>query len=509
MLTRLVEHLLISVLNRAVSRPEKRDKEPMAPPPLPIGHAIIGHLINEEGKTTAQEVALSPEERRRHLYLLGATGTGKTNLLLRLIESDIANHRAFCVIDLRGDLVDRILLRLAAKAPPEAWRDKLLLIDLRDENHVVGFNPLAGDGDIYNRALHLLAVLKYQMDSWGIQLEETLRNSLLALAETGWTLLEVEPLLTNAGFRAEVLRGVTDSRVRSFFERFEKLSAANQTTWTLAVLNKITPLLTIPAMRLMFGQQDSFSFRSLLDRQPGMIVLVSLAVDRMHDAARLAGGLLVSSFQTAIMARVDQPENERVPVHLYVDEFESMASDRFEAIIAEGRRFGLGLTLSHQNISQLSPNLRHVLRNNVHTQIYFQTGALDAAELAKEISGSDSRDDVRSVLMSQSVGEAYLVRRSQKSARVRTLHSPDPRVSAERVCAVREVSYATYARPRREVEAEVAHRERNYATPVVETTPTYEIRHAKTATFKPKKPTSKKTVEGEATSQNDSASETP
>ena len=378
-------------------------------------------------------------------------------------------------------------------------------MDLRDANHVVGFNPLLGETDVYSRALHLLSVLKYQSDSWGVQLEETLRNCLLALAETGWSLLEIEPLLTNASFRAATLEHVSDSRVRSFFERFEALSPANKTTWTLAVLNKITPLLSVPSMRLTFGQQQSFSFRQLMDNEPGMIVLISLAVDRLHDAARLAGGLLVSGFQSAIMSRADVPEAERVPAHLYVDEFECMASDKFESIVAEGRRFGLGLTLSHQNISQLSTGLRNVLRNNVHTQIYFQTGALDAAELVKEIGGGDN-ETVRSTLISQGVGQAYLVRRGQPSVRVQASHCPDPRVNAAKVAAVRAASLATYARPRSEVEAEIAERERAYSAPAPSPSaaPVYEIRHSKAATFKPgasKMPEPQKTKDAESSQE--------
>ena len=490
MLTRIVENLLMGAFNRAQDRREIQPPPPEPGPEAvpPADYAVLGHLIPTDGSSKREPVALSPEARRRHLYMLGATGTGKTNLLLRLIESDIQNGQAFCVIDLRGDLVDRVLLRLAATAPPEVWRERLLLLDLRNTQHVVGFNPLAEEGETHSRALHLLSVLKHQSDSWGVQLDETLRNCLLALAETKWSLLEIEPLLTNATFRAQVMAHVSDSRVRSFFGRYDALSTSNQATWSLAVLNKITPLLSIPALRLMFGQRQTFSFRTLLDQQPGMIVLVSLAVDQLHEAARLTGGLLVSSFQTAIMSRVDQPEAKRVPVNLYIDEFESMASDRFEAIVAEGRRFGLGLTLSHQNINQLSSNLRHVLRNNVHTQIYFQTGALDAADLAKEISGEQSSDEVRATLMSQSVGQAYLVRRGQQSARLQVLHSPDPRVGQERVLEMREASYATYARPKSEVEAELSERESGYSSASIVTSnaaPTYEIRHTKSATFKP------------------------
>jgi len=387
--------------------------------------------------------------------MLGATGTGKTNLLLRLIESDLAARRSLCVIDLRGDLVDRILLRLAKSETADTLRDRLLLIDLRDQEQIVGFNPLLGAGETYSRAFHLLGVLRQQAESWGIQLEETLRNSLIALAETGWSLLEIEPLLSHAGFRASVLAQVQDSYVRAFFARYNDLSEEKQVTWRLPVLNKVTPLLAIPQLRLMFGQRQSFDFAPLLNEAPGRIILVSLAIDRLHQAAYLVGGLFVSAFQTAIMARQSLPEAARIPVHFYIDEFETMATEQFEAIVAEGRRFGLGLTLSHQNLSQLPARLRDVLLNNVHTQFYFQTGAGDAAILAREIADAKPGADMRTLLLTQGVGESFLLRRGQSGVRVKILHSPDPKVSTDSVQALRQASQAVYARPRQEMEREM------------------------------------------------------
>jgi len=178
-----------------------------------------------------------------------------------------------------------------------------------------------------------------------------------------------------------------------------------------------------------------------------------------------------------------------------------MASDRFEAIVAEGRRFGLGLTLSHQNISQLSTGLRNVLRNNVHTQIYFQTGALDAAELVKEIGGSNA-DEVKATLISQGVGQAFLVRRGQTSIRFQAHHAPDPGVDPEQVRAVRQSCATTYAQARARIEGELARREQSYASPAragdSSATPTYEIRHSKTATFKPASQQSSKMPEESA-----------
>ena len=387
---------------------------------------LIGYSRGEE----CRPVSLHPEERRRHLYVLGATGCGKTNLLLRLIESDLRDGRTIVVLDLRGDLVDRVLLRLAAAEDPEAVIKRICLLDLRSSTPSLGFNPLIGPGETQSRAFHLLGVIKEQSESWGVQLEETLRNCLIALSAAGASLLEIERLLTDGAHREEVLAKTDDPFVLSFFDRYGSLSADKQLAWTLPVLNKVTPLLSSPAIRAFLSAPQTIDVRELLDT-PGQIVLVSLAVDRLHGGAYLLGGLLVSAIQAAAMARASQPEKTRNPVHLYIDEFETMASPAFEAIVAEGRRFGLSLTLSHQNLSQVPSGLRQVLRNNVHSQLFFQTGAIDAADLALEVTGLGSKEEVRRLLLRQDVGEAILLRRGRPGLAIRTLTAPDPQVSAE------------------------------------------------------------------------------
>ena len=474
MITRLFESLIVGfanpLLDKAQQRRARHQKPALTdgPPadgqvllgqvrPVPSAHSFPHPLPGQASPSSA--FSLSSAARRRHLYAIGSTGCGKTNFLLRLIEADIAAGHSFCVIDLRGDLVDRILLRLAQTKDPEAAGKRLLLLDLRQQEHSVGFNPLTGTGDAYNRAFHTLDVLRQQADSWGIQLEETLRNALLALAETGWSLTEVEPLLCEPAFREQVLSSVTDSQVRSFFLRYGQLTADKQATWRLPVLNKITPLLAIPSVRLMLGQRQGISFPDLLDKRPGQIVLISLAVDRLHGAAHLVGGLLVSALQTAIMARVDQPEKERVPVNLYIDEFETMATERFETILAEGRRFGLGLTLSHQNLSQLPQALRHAVLTNAQTQLYFQTGATDATELAREVTCGQPREWIRTALVGQAVGEAFLVRRGQESVHLKVAHCPDPKAGPANMDVLRSASFAAFALPRPIAEREIQERE--------------------------------------------------
>jgi DNA helicase HerA-like ATPase len=415
-------------------------------------------------------VTLSPEQRLTHTYLIGGTGSGKTNTLLNLIANDLRNGLTVVVVDLRGDLVDRILRRLFASHESMWLMHHLVLVDLRDEHSVTPFNPLVGDGDAYSRALFVHAVLRREADSWGVQMDETVRNSLIALAETGWSLLEIEPLLTNPAFRQSVLERVSDPYVKSFFARYGALSEEKQQSWRLPVLNKITPFLMVPRLRRMFGARTTLPLSSLLNVERGTVLLVSLAVDRLHEAAHLAGGLIVSALQNAMMARVDTPEAARPPVMMYVDEFQNFvpASDRFAQVVSEGRRFGLGLTLSHQNLSQLPASLSEVIRNNIATQILFQTGALDASDLAREIVCGRTRDEVRDALLRLRVGEAFLVRRGREARRIQTYLHVDSPMGRWTIAAARAAGVSRFAIPAAQADADLAARLAQWDEPVTD-----------------------------------------
>ena len=382
-----------------------------AQPPIEAaggGQRTLGWLLQEVGHKSSTAFRLTHRDRQRHLYILGATGSGKTNMILGLISADLSQGRSIAVIDLRGDLIDRILhtLAKAGTAPSE-----VTLLDLREREQIIGFNPLTGPSEPHSRAYMVLDALRSSSESWGIQLEETLRNCLVALAEANLSLLELEPLLTNSQFRAAILARSTDPSVNAFFERFASLSAERQQAWVLPVLNKLTPFINIPRLRLLFGCPNAIDFDQVLD-SPGSILLVSLGVDRFHSASRLVGSLIVGVIEACVMARVDIAEGKRNTVNLYVDEFESMATEAFARIVAEGRRFKLALTLSHQNFTQIPSNLRQVIRNNVQTQVFFQTGSIDARELRKDLVSEDG-EDLSKDLLSLPVGHAFVSLRPQ------------------------------------------------------------------------------------------------
>lgn len=340
--------------------------------------SAIGHSLGEAD--FGEPVALTDPDLARHLYVLGSTGSGKTNFIMKLLERDLENGHNVIVLDLRGDLVERALALCAAQdVPPE----RVSLLDLREKERIVGFNPLGGKSEPFVRALHLLDVVRSESESWGVQLEETFRCALLALAKNGKWLTDLDRVLSDPHF-ASSLTDEKDGALRSFFDKFGSLTSQQRLAWSMPVTNKVAPLLATPSLRAMFGSPESLPVEELLNRKGG-VILVSLAADELHGSARMVGALLVGAICRAMLSRVGTPENKRSPVRLYVDEFESMATGAFESIVAEGRRFGLSLVLSHQNFSQLPAKLRSVIRNNVGLRAYFSCGFQDAKDVAAEL----------------------------------------------------------------------------------------------------------------------------
>lgn len=400
-----VERLLIRIINRSLNRNGANGTKSV--------DDSIGWQTNADGSLSPFQ--FDAKSRLRHLYILGATGSGKTNLVSQLIEADILDGRTTVVLDMRGDLVD-LLLRFAASNPDAVSADRIDLIDLRRPTLSAGLNQFQSSADPFSAALHIHAILRSAAESWGVQLDETLRCCLIVLSCTRRSLSDLPRLLTDDSFRRDLLGHVLDDQSKAFFDRFDSLSNDKRTAMTLPVLNKVSPLLTHPSIRQVMGVNKPLDLPALLD-QPGRVLLCALAADRLHGLAATFGNLLVSAIENAVMQRVDRPEDSRNPVHLYLDEFEHFASPSFESILAEGRRFKLGLTLSHQNLLQLQTRLRHVILNNAGSRVYFGTGVTDATELATELKNLDIEDPVQ-VLLKLETGQALVASNRQRVRRV-------------------------------------------------------------------------------------------
>ena len=330
-------------------------------------------------------VSVTPEQLATHALVVGATGSGKTNLLHHLIAQDLERGHSICQLDLRGDQARATLELCAGRVNP----DRVVLLDLREKERPFGFNPLYGAGEPYFRALNVLDVIKAASGSWGVQLEDTLRNALLVLAECGEPLTELEPLLHDSGFRRACLSEISDESLNTFWERYDALSPERQDAYAAPVLNKVSPLLATATLRRILGHPEPIDLGKHLDMR-GSVLLVSLAVDELHGSGRMLGSLLLSAICREIFARVHLPESRRNPVRLFVDEFENFSMEDFESILAEGRRFKLSTVLAHQTLAQLTPKMRSMILGNVGTKFIFRLGREDGAVLGRDIFGDAS-----------------------------------------------------------------------------------------------------------------------
>lgn len=344
-------------------------------------------------------VGLSPAELRTHALVIGSTGSGKTNLLHHLIAQDLMRGHSIAVLDLRGDLVEAVLQMCAGRVSAERVR----LLDLREKERPLGFDPLFGPGEPYFRALGVLDAVASESESWGVQLAESLRNALMLLAEAHKRLTDLERVFHDPIFRAHCMASIEPSPLTEFWTRFDQLSRDRQQALSMPVLNKVSLLFATKTLRTILGHPKPVDLSNQVN-VAGSVTLISLAVDELHAAGRMVGNLALSAFCREALARVQIPEHARNPVRLYVDEFEHFLLPEFETILAEGRRFGLSVVLAHQTLAQLTPRLRSMILGNVGVKFAFRCGREDAATLAKDITGDPKALDLHDF----KTGEALL-----------------------------------------------------------------------------------------------------
>jgi hypothetical protein len=357
------------------------------PPKAPFGALALGTAHPLWLRQERGPFWITREERARHVYVLGASGAGKTKALESWIRQDLVEGRGVGVLDLHGDLTQSLLAYLATSSAARSRR--LFLLDPSVRTGAPGFNPLEVPRGVepFGQMLELLGVFKrIWAEFWGPRMEEILRNSLLALMEERLTLLELQPLLTDREFRLRVVGKLENPGVREFWlARFERLSRPAQTAYVEPVLNKAGAFTSDPYLRALLGQERStINLKRIMDR--GDVLLVNLAKGQLKENALLLGALLVTKLQLAALSRSRLSEGRRRPFHLFIDEFQNFATETFGEILAEARKYGLSLTVAHQYLDQLPSDLRAALFGNVHTEVVFQVSLKDAKTIAPELS---------------------------------------------------------------------------------------------------------------------------
>jgi len=329
-------------------------------------------------------VGLALNDRRRHLYVIGGSGTGKTTLLFNLIFRDLLNGHALSLIDPHGDLADAVL-----SLAPQSRTNDIIVLDAGDREYAVGFNPLAcpDSARIDQVAGGVVAAFKKLHDSWGPRLEDTLRNAVFAIVEQRGTLLSLLQLLGDTAYRERLVPQIRDPVVRAFWQQeFAGWSKAYRTEAVAAIQNKVRPFLTSPTMRAIVSQTSkTLDLRSVMDQ--GKVLIVNLSKGRIgEDNSALLGALLVTSLQQAAMTRADVAEEARRDFHLYVDEFQNFATSSFAVLLSEARKFRVTCVLSHQFLGQLDETVAAAVTGNVGSIVAFAVGGNDAEVLAVSLS---------------------------------------------------------------------------------------------------------------------------
>jgi hypothetical protein len=411
---------------------------------------VLGEALTPEGP---KPFGLTHAERRLHLYLVGQTGTGKSTLLSTLAAQDLAAGRGLGVIDPHGDLARQVL----ALVPPER-AGEVLYFNPADTDYPVGFNLLAATSPS-ERTLVASGVIsafrRLFQEYWGPRLEYIFRNALLVLLETpSPSLLTLPRLLTERSYRQHVLPYVHDPILRHFLtNEFEAYDARWRAEAVSPILNKLGHAFSSPLVRHIVGQsRPGFRLREVMDR--GGIFVANLAVGQIgEDAADLLGGLLLAGFHLAALSRANQPEEQRRDFFLSVDEFQHFGTDSFAALLAESRKFGLSLTLSHQYLQQLPPGMVEAVLGNAASLGVFRVGAPDAGRLVRELA---PRFDGQDLVHQPNHQFAARLTRGGEPLPAFSARTLPPAAEGREIGSLIESSRRRWARPRAEVELEIA-----------------------------------------------------
>ena len=331
-----------------------------------------------------RKFGIKPDDRRRHMYLIGKTGMGKSTVLENMIIDDIWAGKGVAVVDPHGDLAEKIIEYI----PKERIND-VDYFNPADMDNPIAFNVVE---QVEPHLRHLVAsgligvFQKLWADSWGPRLEYILRNTILAILDyPGSTLLAVIRMLSDKGFREKVVENVKDPVVRSFWiNEFAGYADKFASEAVSPIQNKVGQFLSSSLIRNIIGQvKSTIDMREIMDE--GKILILNLSKGRIgEDNSQLLGSMLITKIQLAAMSRVDTPEKDRKDFYLYVDEFQNFTSDSFANILSEARKYRLNLTLAHQYVEQLTETVKPAVFGNVGTMIVFRVGATAAEELVQE-----------------------------------------------------------------------------------------------------------------------------
>lgn len=374
-----------------------------AEPPvnLPAEGIVLGESIYRGGKIP---IRIGTKDRRRHMYVIGQTGTGKTTFMKNMVRQDIVNGEGVAVIDPHGDMVRDIL----ESVPPERKND-VVWFDPGDTSRPFGLNLLEFDPKRPEQKTlvvnELLAIFKklFSEESMGPMFDQYFRSSALLLlsdyANEAPTLLDIPRVLTDAAYRKDKLSRETNDVIKNFWEKEAEKAGGEAKLENIApyITSKINGFVADEFLRPIISQKtSSLNFRDAMDNKK--IILVNLSKGKLGEVnASLVGLVIVSKLLVAALSRVDIAEDDRSDFFLYIDEFQSFTTDSIATILSEARKYKLNLVIAHQFIQQLEDDIRGAVFGNVGSTVAFRVGADDAEFLKNQFEPIFSQSDLMNI----------------------------------------------------------------------------------------------------------------
>jgi hypothetical protein len=437
-------------------------KSKSAPPPphVPTEGLKLGF---SDYRGTQTPIRLDRSDRRRHLYIIGQTGTGKSAFIEEMVKQDVQNGEGCCVIDPHGDLIDHIL-----ECVPKERAEDIIYFDPSDVERPFGFNMLEYDANrpeqrtfVINEMIAIFDKLYDLKQTGGPMFEQYMRNALLLILdspETGSTLMEVPRVFRDVEFRRDKLKRCKDMTVVDFWEKEAEKAGGDASLENISpyITSKLTTFISNDMMRPIISQQNStLNFRNIMDNQK--VLLVNLSKGKIGEInSHLLGMVIVGKLLMAALGRVDMEEDERKDFYLYIDEFQNFTTDSISQILAEARKYRLGLTIAHQFIGQLSENISKAVFGNVGSMCSFRIGSEDAQVLEKQFAPVFDAND----LINLDNFNAYtkLLIRNQASPAFNMKTYPPTKGDIKLREAFKELSRYKYGRSRDIVEEEIRQR---------------------------------------------------
>lgn len=440
-------------------------KRAPAPLNIPEEGIILGKNFYRGRETP---IRILREDRRRHNYIIGKSGSGKSWLLANMARQDIENGEGVCVIDPHGDLVDDVL----AGVPKERVED-VILFDPSDTEYPFGMNLLEYDKNypeqktfVINEMIKIFDKLYDLKSTGGPMFEQYIRNAMLLIMdhpESGSTLMEISKVLADEEFRAFKLSKCKNQVVKDFWINEAQKAGGEAALANMVpyITSKLNQFIANDVMRPIIGQQDSaFNFREAMDNQK--ILLVKLAKGKIGELnANLLGMVIVGKILMAALSRTDQPKAERKDFYLYIDEFQNFTTDSIAIILSEARKYMLNLIIAHQYVGQLTEGgdttIKDAVFGNVGTIMAFKIGVEDAEIFAKEFAPVFNEYDVLNVEQYSCYVKLLVKNQTLKpfSMRGLVLDEGNPK---EVVDAIAELSRLKFGTPRHEVEQDIIRR---------------------------------------------------